>query len=440
MQVPFENWDFVDPKIIQKFEEINSYTKSLQEESKSMTNKEFLSFKDKARVEKSVERLNKSIKTIVEKQKSQLIDYFDKQLEHNSKRSNPNDSSTYSIKFTMSSRSRTLNRGEGSTVRSHSEHDIPSFFRRPENRQKQIEEYRAIFGYPPSSGRSGREQLSTSNTLRGRLHNQSSILPDTYASNSTRNQEPESEREEENAYDYGDHAHSEYLVDDISETERKVRPRPIDSIFTLSHYACDTDYTSTAHSKKGESLFFKKELAAKDKELQFYKRYYFFHHKRITNGNMKGAKAFARRQFRGHIREKIVRRGRKEINYDLKLLKLRKALTAEKAKNEKLAQGIKRMSQIVVTNQDLISQMTKNQNNIQKELLKTKEYQAILMDNFSQFKAYIEKILGDFSKKLIQYNEKEQAYNEVVEENTELKKKCRELIETIKVISQSKSK
>ena len=42
MQTGFENWDFVDPKIVEKFQEIATFSQSLQDEQSQLKEKKFL--------------------------------------------------------------------------------------------------------------------------------------------------------------------------------------------------------------------------------------------------------------------------------------------------------------------------------------------------------------------------------------------------------------
>jgi hypothetical protein len=78
-----------------------------------------------------------------------------------------------------------------------------------------------------------------------------------------------------------------------------------------------------------------------------------------------------------------------------------------------------------------------NKKVIEEELANTKKNQLILLQNFNTFKSYLEKILSDFASKLKTYNQKEQIYEEIASENDQLKLKCRDLLEKLKVVSQN---
>jgi Na+-transporting NADH:ubiquinone oxidoreductase subunit NqrC len=85
----------------------------------------------------------------------------------------------------------------------------------------------------------------------------------------------------------------------------------------------------------------------------------------------------------------------------------------------------------------MLADMRKNKKVLETELVKAKEKQTLLLSNFSTFKEYIEKVLVDFTGKLAAFNNKEQIYEEIAQENDELRVKCRDLVEKIKILSQN---
>ena len=108
-----------------------------------------------------------------------------------------------------------------------------------------------------------------------------------------------------------------------------------------------------------------------------------------------------------------------------------------KEKNEKLTSGLKKISHLVISNEEMLADMRKNKKVLETELVKAKEKQTLLLSNFSTFKEYIEKVLVDFTGKLAAFNNKEQIYEEIAQENDELRVKCRDLVEKIKILSQN---
>lgn len=116
--------------------------------------------------------------------------------------------------------------------------------------------------------------------------------------------------------------------------------------------------------------------------------------------------------------------------------RLKESLEKTNKRNETVVQGMKELSKIVLTNEQLMEEMVKNKSYIEKELKKSKELNSALVTNFTQFKGYVQKTLGDVSNKLGAYVKKEEFYSEIAQENEALRQKCKSLLRTLKEVTQ----
>ena len=114
---------------------------------------------------------------------------------------------------------------------------------------------------------------------------------------------------------------------------------------------------------------------------------------------------------------------------------LQQELDTERGKNEKLRYGLKKVSQSVIMNNELISQVQVNEKANEALIEEAFNNQGQLLNNFSSFKGYVEKILGNFTQKLVDYNKKEQMCKEITKENEVLRQKYRDMVEKLKYVS-----
>lgn len=113
-------------------------------------------------------------------------------------------------------------------------------------------------------------------------------------------------------------------------------------------------------------------------------------------------------------------------------------LEVERAKSDRLKAGIKKISQTVIQNNELIVEVQRNKKASETLVAENQECQKALLNNFGQFKGYVEKILANLTNQLVDYNKKEAMCKEIKQENDLLRQRCRDLVDKLKYYSGQK--
>ncbi len=423
----FENWDFLDPRIIAKFHKISEVSQMLIEQQNKLKNVDFLSFKDRNIVQNNINKFKDNLSSMLESQKENLIDYFDNQVNVLSKRSHPKcHSQTYreSMKFQNTFRSTFSSQKVPSKGRRYSEGDLSRYLK-----DKEIKE-RVLNELPRPSYDSNAHVMDTSRMIQHTPRNKLSSdekrgsLLQLNELNSTRSVHT---------------AKKKNYFKDI---------REVGSFLSHEMPSCETQAES--QFLKSKMLSLGRELDKAKTELRFLRNFYQTHQKRRRI--LKESKRLQVPTRKDFVRDS--RNRRKEVktkNNDHEYTTLEEENNQLKAEIERLNQRLNQkiddeqklkeefieINNYLTQNEEFLDMMKKSKKEIEKEMCLTKELNIILLDNFSQFKSYVEKAFTEVSKKLAVYVEKEEYYQDLVKENEHLKYKCKALLLKFKEMAES---
>lgn len=439
----FKNWDFLDPKIVSKFKTISEVSQMLHDEQDKLKNAGFVSFKDKQKIQSNINRFKTSLRNMLQGQKENLIDYFDKQVDFVSKRVNVHHltkmfQQSLNLKDSESSSAFNGSYRPMRKVRRFSEGDLSGYLKEKNMKEQMLSELRTT----TEGNETQRDTLSSSEITKRN---------DYRASNN------------EFGYGYGYNERESWSNLEGSEPRHSVKGKTLAdrkcSIFSKWGHETDTQDESQIFEKKIYDL--QEELKIKDNRIVSLKRE---NKRRMMESKAKRkvrilGKDFVkdsrmRRKNISEKKEKQVDNKENEQNLlnlqnqqnlqnlqNLKTLEnenrmLREQLRKANEKNEVVVKGVKDLSQIVLNNEQMMEEMMKNKKDIEKELKKTKELNSVLVGNFTEFKKYVQKTLGDVSSKLAAYVKKEEFYSELAQENEQLRHRCKSLLAKLKEVTQ----
>ena len=432
----FENWDFLDPKIVNKFKKISEVSQMLLNQQESMKKAQFLSFKDKQNVQNNINKFKSSLASLLSSQKDHLIDYFDKQVDTVSKRINvPQLSRTFQQSLRTENSSRASLRKSiriQQKGRRYSEGDLSRYLRERELKGKILNELQSS-----TTESQPQKSLDTSIMTRKDFAQEHSRLTEEGRGSLLDLNDLETRRESQ----------SIKIIHPYKETKIGT-----DSIFSQELHNYDTHAESQFLQSKMKGLGEELELAKK--ELKVLRKFYNTHKLReLRNGVKKREKPLMKHFVRDkrnrskYLKMKEERESNKnkenEKNYEnlkmeheLEIEKMRQELEKSTTKSDRMRKEIKELGLIVIQNEELMEEMLNNKKEIEKEMKLSKELNSLLLENFSQFKGYVEKTFGGVSKKLAAYVEKEEYYTEIAKENEQLRQKCRSLLIKLKEVAQ----
>ena len=421
MDFDFKNWDFVDPNIISKFQHISEVSQMLSDQQKKLKQNDFLLFKDRLKVQGNITKLENSLLSLVRNQKDHLVNYFDKQLDFVSKQVNvPQLSRTFQQSLCSRNSSVSLNNTVPIPTRRYSENDISCYL---SQKEKLLSNSRGTTGKMIFT----RNILDTVNNIetteREGLHSHNRLL------NSDRGMSMDLKELDGNK--------------DGKRTGSYTGRR--DSIFSQNLQNCETYDESQWNNRKIREL--QEELSRVNGEAAFFRRFYRMTKQKQIERRQRGKRERpARKNFARDRKKRIsgierdrrqeVRKTEEEVNRDEEgVERLMVELEKAREKNDIFRKGMKELSYIVVKNEQMIEEILREKKEINKEFMVTKELNAILVENFSKFKAYVEKTLAGISNKLMMYVEKEEVYMEIEKENQQLKQKCKALLGKLKEVT-----
>jgi len=431
MNFDFENWDFLDPKIVSKFKTISDVSQMLLNHQQQLKSANCMSFKDKQKVQNNINRFKKNLESLVSSQKDQFIDYFDNQVNAISKGVNvPQLSRTFMESLSLhdsSSRSRVENCKKSTHGRRYSEGDLSVYLKEKETKNKVLEELK--------SSKINKSTVGSTNQILS-----SSILREREICNEDTSRLYESKTSSRlHLGDLESHRDFRSRTNTTNAKILKNRPRR-DSIFSEGLEANDdTQACSYFYEKKVREL--QEELARVKQEVIPLRRFYNEHKKRTRTTKRKDfikdrKKRFLRKDLSCQPEPEIIEfESNKEHDID-ELMDLKEEVNNLKEQNENLRQGLREIGKLVIRNEDTIQEILKNKEEVEKECKLSKELNSVLLENFSNFKKYVEKTFGTISNRLATYVQKEEYYSEIVKENEQLKQKCKTLLMKLKEMAE----
>jgi len=419
----FENWDFLDPKIVSKFKMISDVSQMLLSQQDQLKNTKSMSFKDKQKVQNNINRFKENLESLVSSQKDNFIDYFDDQVNAVSKGVNvPQLSRTFreSLRIQNSSQPE-VKSDQKSLIRHHgrrySAEDLTSYLKEKEMKDKVLEELK-------SSRMQNDRDILTSSILRERdiCHEENSRLYESKNTSRLHLGDLDSHRD----FKSRTNAQSKVL---------KNRPRT-DSIFSEVLEDHDTQAESYHYEKKVREL--QEELNKVKQESSHFKKLYYSQKNRALKENPRRRKNFVNDRKK---RTKDLSYKCQKVELELELtsgndIELQEEVNNLREQNENLRQGLREVGKLVIRNEDMIQEILRNKNDIEKECKLSKELNTVLLENFANFKKYVEKTFGNISNRLATYVQKEEYYSEIVKENEQLKQKCKALLMKLKEMAE----
>ncbi len=433
MNFDFENWDFLDPKIVSKFRTISDVSQMLLDQQKQLKSADCMSFRDKQKVQSNINRFKKNLESLVSNQKDQFIDYFDNQVNARSKGVNvPQLSRTFIDALRChdsSSQSRVENCKKSSHGRRYSAGDLSVYLKEQEMKNKVLEELKSSKVNKSTIGSTN--QILSASILRERdIGNEdTSRLYESKTSSRLHLGDLESQR------DFRSRGNTTAAKGLKNRTRR-------DSIFSEGlEENDDTQACSYFYEKKVREL--QEELARVKKEVIPLRKFY--------NDNKKRTRAIKRKDFTKDRKKRVLRKDlsykpesefevepeRATIEHDIdEFMQLEEEINNLKEQNDNLRQGLREIGKLVIRNEDTIQEILRSKEEIEKECKLSKELNSVLLENFSNFKKYVEKTFGTISNRLATYVAKEEYYSEIVKENEQLKQKCKALLMKLKEMAE----
>lgn len=422
----FENWDFLDPKIVSKFKTISDVSQMLLNQQDQLKSTKSMSFKDKQKVQNNINRFKKNLETLVSSQKDNFIDYFDNQVNEVSKGVNvPQLSRTFreSLRIQNSSQSE-VKSDQKSLIRHHgrrySAGDLTHYLKEKEMKDKVLEELK-------STKIQNNTNILSSSILRERdiCHEDNSRFYESKNTSRLHLGDLDSNR------DFKSRTNTQSKV-------LKNRPRT-ESIFSEGLGDHDTQAESYLYEKKVREL--QEELSKVKQEATHYKKFYYNQKKRALKENLRRRKNFVndRKKRTKDLSYKCpkVESASETKEHDVdELIQLEEEANSLRKQNENLRQGLREVGKLVIRNEDMIQEILKNKNDIEKECKLSKELNTVLLENFANFKKYVEKTFGNISNRLATYVQKEEYYSEILKENEQLKQKCKALLMKLKEMAE----
>ena len=412
----FKNWDFLDPKIVSKFKTISEVSQMLAEQQDKLKNAEFVSFKDKQKIQANINRFKTNLQNMLHSQKENLINYFDKQVDFVSKRVNVHHLAKMfqkSMHLQHSESSSTFSYRPIRKTRRYSEADLSEYLREKNMKEQMLSELRST----TEGNETQRDTLSNSEMTK--------------------------RNEYRGTNEYGYNERDTWSNLDASEPRHSVKGKTLAdrkcSIFSKWGHETDTQDESLIFEKRIQDL--QEELKIKNNKILSLKRE---HKRRMQERKLKKKVKIMGKDFVKDSRmrkRKISDKKEKQVdnkeNLENENRMLREQLRKANEKNEAVVRGVKELSQIVLNNEQMMEDMIKNKRDIEKEFKKTKELNTVLIGNFTEFKKYVQKTLGDVSSKLAAYVKKEEFYSELAQENEQLRHRCRSLLAKLKEVTES---
>jgi len=382
-----------------------------------------MSFKDKQKVQNNINRFKENLESLVSSQKDNFIDYFDNQVNAVSKGVNvPQLSRTFreSLRIQNSSQPEAKS-DQKSLIRHHgrrySAGDLTSYLKEKEMKDKVLEELK-------SSRIQDNRDILTSSILRERdiCHEENSRLYESKNTSRLHLGDLDSHR------DFKSRANPQSKV-------LKNRPRT-DSIFSEVLADHDTQAESYHYEKKVREL--QEELNKVKQESNHFKKLYYSQKNRALKENPRRRKNFVNDRKK---RTKDLSYKCQKVELELELtsgndIELQEEVNSLREQNENLRQGLREVGKLVIRNEDMIQEILRNKNDIEKECKLSKELNTVLLENFANFKKYVEETFGNISNRLATYVQKEEYYSEIVKENEQLKQKCKALLMKLKEMAE----
>jgi hypothetical protein len=429
MNFDFENWDFLDPKIVSKFKNISDVSQMLLNQQNQLKSADCMSFKDKQKVQSNINRFKKNLESLVSNQKDQFIDYFDNQVNARSKGVNvPQLSRTFIDSrrlYDSSSRSRVENCKKASHGRRYSEGDLSVYLKEQETKNKVLEELK--------SSKINKSTIGSTNQILS-----ASILREREVGNEDTSRLYESKTS--SRLHLGDlESHRDFRSRTNTTTAKGLKNRTRrDSIFSEGlEDNDDTQACSYFYEKKVREL--QDELARVKQEVIPLRKFY--------NDHKKRTRTIKRKDFTKDRKKRVLRKDlsykpesevepeRTEHDID-EFMQFEEEIHNLKEQNENLRQGLREIGKLVIRNEDTIQEILRSKEEIEKECKLSKELNSVLLENFSNFKKYVEKTFGTISNRLATYVQKEEYYSEIVKENEQLKQKCKALLMKLKEMAE----